>query len=199
MCPLTFRSGGVDVGDTFAPIALVDKAEDRGGAVLVDLETGSLVKQVEFPGAGVGCARGRRRERCIRFDLGIGHRTLQSPEAEGRADGELPRYLATTRNVALRNICAVTIVSDLVVLGSLDGEIYAVRLDRPGLPIATSTRSGSCWSFRKDPVRTSVWVGRGDGFIAEYDVVVGLTRPHTRVLQRQQLLNPGALDGLENR
>ena len=94
----------------------------------------------------------------------------------------------------LRDSSAVLCLNDVVLLGSLSGEIQVCRLERPAMSVMFADVPGSCWSFRKDHHRRSIWIARGDGFLAEY-LVADLERQVGSQLMEDLAFGPASVAG----
>jgi hypothetical protein len=103
-------------------------------------------------------------------------------------------YGARSSRSVMRDSCAVLCVEDLVVVGSLSGQLQVSRLSKPAMSIAFAEVPGACWSFRKHPLRPSVWIARGDGYLGEYLMSDFAQSPGSQLMD-DIAFGPGSLAG----
>jgi TIR domain len=112
---------------------------------------------------------------CYKHCFGADLRTLYVGSASGVVGVGVQRdeplhYSTQNFRSLLRDVCGVASVESIIVYGGLSGEIQVARQGRPGIPIAVGNVGGGVWSLVPDVRRASVWMARGDGFLASYPV-----------------------------
>jgi hypothetical protein len=165
------------------------------GVVGVELPSGQRTPPPDPVGTILVKSEHACYKHCFTEDLSrlfVGSSGPVIPFGTKRGSDGLSFNTRTFRSI-MRDVAGVAATHDIALLGSLSGTLQICRPVRPEAPIAFVDIGSSIWSIAPGS-QGVVWVARGDGFLAEYEVA-DLVDAEMRTDAEEIEFGPGSLGG----